>query len=302
MKAKEIRDLLHYIASFGLGEVKIETDEFKIHVKRAGGSSKSVDLAHVEEDEEEAEEIVPVAVPAPEPKEGDVQTFTANGVSFEMIYIAPGEFMMGDEVGDLDSNFRPVHRVRLGGYWMAKYPVTQRLYQAVTRKNPSEFTGNEERPVERVCWNDAQAFIKQLNALAGDGFRLPTEAEWEYAARGGAKSRGYRYAGSNELGEVAWYLDNSGKQTYPVGQKKGNELGLYDMSGNTFEWCKDWYASDYYARSPLDNPKGADNGNRRVVRGGSWFGDGDYCRVACRRSNDPANFNVNIGFRVCRGL
>ena len=132
--------------------------------------------------------------------------------------------------------------------------------------------------------------------MTGKNFRLPTEAEWEYAARGGQKSRGYKYAGSNALSDVAWYTDNSGSKTHPVKQKQANELGLYDMSGNVWEWCQDWSGS--YSSNAQTNPTGPSSGSDRVIRGGSWNGSASYCRVADRYSNSPGNRNGNLGFRV----
>ena len=163
--------------------------------------------------------------------------------------------------------------------------------------NPSRFKG-ANRPVERVSWDDCQTFIRKLNAMTGKTFRLPTEAEWEYAARGGNKSNGYKYSGGNTLGNVAWYGDNSGSGTHDVKTKSPNELGIYDMSGNVWEWCQDWYGKDYYSSSPQSNPQGPSSGSSRVRRGGSWFDNATYCRVAYRFSYTPTNTNYYLGFRL----
>ena len=161
--------------------------------------------------------------------------------------------------------------------------------------DPSRFSNCDNCPVEQVSWNDIQDFIQKLNQKTGKNYRLPTEAEWEYAARGGNKSKGYTYSGSNSSGEVAWYTDNSDSKTHPAGQKQPNELGLFDMSGNVWEWCSDWYGSDYYQSSPSSNPKGASTGSFRVRRGGGWCSNARDCRSAYRDFTYPGR---RIGFRL----
>jgi formylglycine-generating enzyme required for sulfatase activity len=185
-----------------------------------------------------------------------------------MVFVEGGTFMMGSEDG-YDSE-KPAHRVTLDSFEIGKYPVTQAQWQAVMGSNPSHFKSNPQHPVEMVSWNEVQEFIKKLDSMTDEHYRLPTEAEWEYAARGGKKSKGYRYAGSNDAAEVAWYDGNSRKNTQPVGQKKPNELGLYDMSGNVYEWCLDFYDEDYYKKSPTRNPMNNNETTFKVLRGGSW--------------------------------
>ena len=180
---------------------------------------------------------------------------------------------------------------------MGKYEVTQAQWKAVMGSNPSRFKG-DNLPVENVSWDDVQAFIRKLNQLTGKRYRLPTEAEWEYAARGGNKSRGYKYAGGNNIDEVAWYDGNSGERTHPVGKKRPNELGLYDMSGNVWEWCSDWYDEDYYGNSPQNNPQGPASGSSRVFRGGSWLNYAILCRSASRYYSTPDSRYGLIGFRL----
>ncbi|MDY3733013.1 MAG: formylglycine-generating enzyme family protein [Alloprevotella sp.] len=221
------------------------------------------------------------------------KTFTANGVSFNMVYVAGGTFQMGSNVGDYDE--KPVHSVTLSDYYIGQTEVTQELWQAVMGSNPSHFEG-AKKPVNDVSWNDCQEFISKLNRLTGGRFRLPTEAEWEYAARGGNKSRGYIFSGSNYLGSVAWYFDNSGGEVHPVGSKSPNELGLYDMSGNVWEWCSDRYG--YYPSSSQTNPTGPSSGSNRVFRGGGWFSDAADCRVAIRVSDTPTNSKYILGLRL----
>ncbi len=217
-----------------------------------------------------------------------------------MVFVPGGSFQMGSDDGEDDE--KPVHTVQLDDFYIGKYEVTQKQWREVMGENPSSFQGCDDCPVEQVSWNDVQEFIQKLNAQTGQNYRLPTEAEWEYAARGGQKSQGYQYAGSNNIDEVAWYDGNSGRKTHPVGQKRPNELGLYDMSGNVREWCSDWYGSDYYASSPEFNPRGPASGSSRVVRGGSWRYLSEVCRVAYRNNFLPEDgFNL-LGLRLSRTL
>lgn len=219
---------------------------------------------------------------------GENRTFTVNGVSFTMVAVKGGTFTMGatSEQTGADSNESPTHLVTLSDYYIGETEVTQELWQAVMGSNPSNFTGNLQRPVEKVSWNDCQTFITKLNALTGETFSLPTEAEWEYAARGGNKAQGYLYSGSNTIGDVAWYTSNSSSTTHPVKTKQPNELGIYDMSGNVWEWCSDWYGS--YSSSAQTDPVGPSSGSFRVLRGGSWFNSATYCRVANRDYFTPS--------------
>ena len=173
--------------------------------------------------------------------------------------------------------------------------MTQALWEEVMGSNPSIFKG-DTNPVESVSWNDCQTFIQKLNKRTGKTFRLPTEAEWEYAARGGKKSRGYKYSGSNDIGTVAWYRSNSGIKTHAVGTKAPNELGLYDMSGNVWEWCNDWYGD--YSSNAQTNPTGAESGSRRVNRGGSWFSKARCCRSSHRDRNAPSDSYFILGLRL----
>lgn len=223
-------------------------------------------------------------------------TFTVNGESFEMMLVEGGSFMMGctsEQGNDCENNEKPAHEETLPSFHIGKYEVTQKLWKAVMGPdlNRSDNSGCEDCPVEQVSWNDAQKFISKLNALTDTTFRLPTEVEWEYAARGGKQSKGYKYSGSNQIDEVAWYIENYQKKksgnkgtTHPVGMKKPNELGIYDMSGNVWEWCNDWYTKEYYHNGKPVNPewpfKGATLFFRRVLRGGSWGGSAKGCRVS----------------------
>jgi formylglycine-generating enzyme required for sulfatase activity len=229
------------------------------------------------------------------------QTFTVKGVSFEMIYVQGGSFNMGcisEQSNDCEDDTKPVHRVTLSDYYIGKFEVTQELWNAVMSDNSSSFKG-DRLPVEKVSWNDAQEFISKLNVQTGKQFRLPTEAEWEYAARGGVKSSGYKFSGSNDINAVAWYKNNSGDRTHDVGGKQPNELGIYDMSGNVWEWCGDWYNEDYYSSSPSNNPVGASSGSYRVLRGGSWGYEHDYLCVVSHRSDlSPEYCSRSIGFRI----
>ncbi|MHB2148652.1 SUMF1/EgtB/PvdO family nonheme iron enzyme [Calditrichota bacterium LG25] len=245
------------------------------------------------------------------------QEITVKPPVVEMVYVPGGTFTMGDTWGDGDSDERPTHSVTVNSFYMGKYEVTQAQYQEIMGNNPSYFQG-DNRPVEQVIWYDAVEFCNKLSEREGlepcytingtdvtcdftkNGYRLPTEAEWEYAAKGGANGNDTKYSGSDNVDDVAWYAGNSGGHTHEVGTKQPNELGLYDMSGNVWEWCWDWYASDYYSNSPQDNPKGPDSGTYRVLRGGSWNGIAIYVRVALRSYNYPNGTNNGIGFRILR--
>ena len=226
------------------------------------------------------------------------ETINVNGVSFTMIAVDGGTFSMGatsEQGSDADNNEKPVHSVTLSGYCIGETEVTQELWEAVMGSNPSYFSG-DQKPVECVSWDDCKEFITKLNNLTGKNFRLPTEAEWEYAARGGNKSKGYKYSGSNTISDVAWYGGNSSSTTYNVKTKSPNELGIYDMTGNVREWCEDWYGD--YSSGSQTNPTGPSSGSFRVNRGGSWGNSASYCRVSDRNCDSPGNRSSFLGFRV----
>ena len=219
-----------------------------------------------------------------------------DGISIDMVRVEAGTFTMGAtaEMKIPWDDEKPTHRVTLtNDYYIGKYEVTQALWKAVMGNNPSSFKG-DNLPVEEVSWDDCQDFISKLNRITGKTFRLPTEAEWEYAARGGNKSRGYQYSGSSNLSDVAWYKDNSGSKTHTVGTKQPNELGIYDMCGNVWEWCQDWYGK--YSSSSQVNPTGAASGSSRVNRGGCLI-DARDCRSSCRGNNTPGSRGY-LGLRL----
>ena len=239
------------------------------------------------------------------PPESQGRTFTVVGVTFKMIAVEGGTFTMGatsEQSSNANDNETPVHTVTLSSYSIGETEVTQALWQAVMGNNPSRFSGSK-KPVDSVSWDDCQEFIRKLNALTGENFRLPTEAEWEFAARGGNESCGYKYAGSNNIDDVAWYWDNIlsqssgnvGYGTQVVATKLPNELGLYDMSGNVWEWCNDWYGD--YSSSSQTNPKGPSTGSDRVCRGGGWDYYAWICRVSCRGNGAPHRSSY-FGFRL----
>ena len=220
-------------------------------------------------------------------------------VRAQMVHVEGGSFAMGctPEQEKCGKDEEPVHDVQIGGFQIGKYEVTQKLWQAVMGENPSTFSNCPPCPVETVSWDDVQAFLQILNS-GGGGYRLPTEAEWEYASRGGPLSKGYQYAGSDDWAEVAWYYENADNRTHAVGQKKPNELGLFDMSGNIREWVQDcWHGS--YTSAPIDG-RAWEEGNcdRRVIRSGSWYGKPSYVRSANRFWYTTYFRNNNLGFRL----
>ena len=226
---------------------------------------------------------------------GDVFTDSATGM--QMVFVKGGCYQMGDTFGDGYANEKPVHEVCVNDFYIGKYEVTQGQWQRIMGNNPSYYKNcGDNCPVEQVSWNDIQQFIQRLNNQSGKQYRLPTEAEWEYAARSGGKSE--KYAGGNDVDAVAWYDGNSGRETHPVGQKQPNGLGLYDMSGNVWEWCSDWYGEKYYGQSFRDNPDGPSSGSYRVLRGGSWNDKPRDVRVANRLGYNPGYRDYYFGFRL----
>ena len=237
------------------------------------------------------------------PKSKDEATFMVDGIPFKMKLIKGGSFRMGavyedtyDRERDVYNREHSIHGVTVSSFYMGETEVTQSLWELVMGSNPSIFKG-DNLPVTNVSWNDCQEFIRKLNQKTGKNFRLPTEAEWEYAARGGEKSNGYRYSGSNTLGSVAWCVDNSGRKSHEVKTKSPNELGLYDMSGNVAEWCQDWYY--FYSSGAQTNPTGPSSGTTRVERGGSFADTEKYLRVSIGTGTPPNYGDWDTGFRLC---
>jgi len=227
-----------------------------------------------------------------------------NSIGMKLVLIPAGEFLMGsvDSDEDTDDAEKPQHRVRITKpFYLGAYEVTQGQYERVMGANPSTFEGTD-RPAERVSWDDSQEFCRGLSDLpdekaAGRVYRLPTEAEWEYACRAGTTTQ-YCFGDREELlGEYAWY-DDSESITHPAGKKKPNAWGLFDMHGNVWEWCADWHAADYYEQSPVDDPHCSSGAPFRVIRGGSWLQDAEYCRSAARHGKIPLYRDVDVGFRV----
>ena len=309
-----------YHLTYGNHSLKVTATDYQdytytLNVSQSGSRSHSITMQAMRKDEE---------------------TFTVNGVSFTMKLVEGGTFQMGatsEQGSEADSDEEPVHNVTLSSYYMGETEVTQALWKAVMGNNPSNFKG-DNLPVEQVSWNDCQEFIRKLNQKTGKNFRLPTEAEWEYAARGGAKTSLYNgeniiIRGKNNspnLDALAWYGGNCGRNytrgegcdvsngydisgwdekqysdskggTHPVKKKQPNAYGLYDMLGNVWEWCNDWYGSDYYGKSSSVNPQGPSSGSNRVLRGGSWNNRARNCRVSYRSYN-PGNKRNNYGFRL----
>lgn len=237
--------------------------------------------------------------PVQNPSGPDCLEITVNGVSFKMIKVEGGTFKMGSNNGEEDE--KPVHSVTLNGYYIGETEVTQALWETVMGSNPSyRDAKGYNKPVSDVSWNDCQEFISKLNQLTNRRFALPTEAQWEFAARGGNKSQGYEYSGSDNIDDVAWYHDNidfhNSPFFQPVGEKQANELGIYDMSGNVCEWCADWYGD--YPSSSQTNPTGPLNGTARVARSGSWDFNAYGCRPTSRKRYSPDFGEYSNGLRL----
>ena len=295
------------------GEVNIADVNAVIDVILGGGSNTAADVNNDGEiNIADINVVIDIILGGGAPTPSEIETITVNGVSFNMVTVEGGTFTMGaadDDTEAFDSD-KPAHQVTLSSYSIGQTEVTQALWLAVMGSNPSYFTSvngftdDLNRPVEMVSWDDCQEFITKLNQMTGKTFRLPTEAEWEYAARGGNKSQGYTYAGSNTLGDVAWYRDNAfsvGSSspdygTHAVATKSPNELGLYDMSGNVGEWCHDWWGD--YSNDAQTNPIGPTSGVTRLYRGGCWGNIARYCRVSIRRGMPQTNSDQPLGLRL----
>ncbi len=225
-------------------------------------------------------------------------TAHAAAPNIETVYVKGGCFQMGDNFGDGAKDAKPVHEVCVSDFYIGKYEVTQAQWMSIMGKNPSTFIA-DGRPVEQVSWDDVQEFIGKLSAESGQAYRLPTEAEWEYAARGGGKQeKSAGAADKGRLAECAWYDANSGGKTHVVGAKKPNDLGIYDMGGNVCEWVQDRYGDVYYEESPRNDPRGPMKGATRVLRGGSWFSEAGGVRAALRANSSPSSKYSYLGFRL----
>ena len=220
----------------------------------------------------------------------------------EFVQVQGGCFNMGNDAGEVKQ--RPRHEVCVDSFYMGRHEVTQAAWQKIMGTNVSQFAAcGPDCPVENVSWNDVQNYLKQLNARTGVAYRLPTEAEWEFAARSGGRDEAWAgTASESQLAEYAWFEQNSGATTHKVGQKKANGLGLYDMSGNVYEWCQDLYGETYYQSSPKDNPTGATGGDNRVLRGGSWADPAVAQRTDDRGRDEAGGTSPSNGFRLLRPL
>lgn len=285
-------------------------DEIMIcHNKQQGSSIKTPNLQNIVDDDKTLilSQLSPELHSFSDTKDTDSQSYlkvslnqsvVIKNLITNMVLISGGTFTMGAIYEQSNSSLsieNPIHQVTLSSFFLSRYEVTQEEWEAVMGSNPSDHKGSK-LPVEQVSWYDCQEFIHKLNAITNKNFRLPTEAEWEYAARGGIKSQGYKYAGSNVIDSVAWYCDNSEKNTHPTGEKSPNELGLYDMSGNVWEWCCDWYGK--YNSFSQSNPKGSISGSCRVNRGGSWLNYAECCCVSFRNLNSPCLRSNRLGLRL----
>jgi formylglycine-generating enzyme required for sulfatase activity len=265
-------------------------------------SAAAVDSAAVKAAAVDSAAVKPVVKPAA-PKAAEVarppKVYPIVKPEIEMVLVKGGKFKMGcaDEQENCVNDERPRHEVLLKDFYIGKYPVTQKQWWSVMGVNPSYREG-ENLPVEQVSWDDVQEFIKRLNVITGKTYRLPTEAEWEYAARGGARGLGKKFSGHEYLYDVAWYDYNSFGLTQRVGTKEPNELGVYDMLGNVWEWVGDWYDRFYYRESQLKNPSGPKYGNDRVIRGCSFNSEEGHCRESLRNYNKPGSRTIYLGFRL----
>jgi len=236
--------------------------------------------------------------------------FCQADMNIQMVFVKGASFFMGSDdphfLAPEYDNERPIHRVSIGSYYIAKYEVTNGMYRRVMGMFPPAYNGVDydnkycdDCPVVKISFDDAKEFIRRLNEkYPSKHYRLPTETEWEYAARGGKYSKNYLYAGSNKINEVSWNGHEKGS-THPVGQKLANELGIYDMSGNVAEWCSDWYGEDYYSKTVDEiDPKGPKTGTKRIVRGGSYYDDDISCRTVYRNRLPPETSQWDLGFRL----
>lgn len=213
-----------------------------------------------------------------------------------MVTVEGGTFRMGSTDGDIDE--QPIHEVTVNSFKISPFEVTQAIWKAVMGTNPSGFGNCDDCPVETISWNDIQAFLSKLQKITGKSYRLPTEAEWEFVAKGGTLSQNFNFSGSSTLNEAAWNIDNSDNKTHVVGQKKANELGIYDLTGNVFEWCQDWYNDSYYQSSPSTNPINTTQSNYKTLRGGSWNSTSKLSSIANRTFIAPDKAFADVGFRL----
>lgn len=306
--------IFYSLELFSLGTLRVESikelseTNMNIEVFDADGKFAPVFIVQTEMD-------VPILENISLEKEIEqIQSNYPEGSTEEMVFVQGGTFLMGSNE---HYNVKFIHSVTVNDFYIGKYEVTQKEWKVVMGNNPSIWKGND-LPIEMVSWYDVVEFCNRKSDKEGltrcytgsgnniicnfnaNGYRLPTEAEWEYAARGGSKSKGYKYSGSNTVNEVAWYRSNSGNRTHQVGKKQENELGIYDMSGNVWELCYDWFDHDYYKKSPKNNPQGASSSKNRVARGGSWYTTYRTCLVANRARGKPDSRSYNIGFRLSR--
>ena len=289
--AKNYLPLMIKFADYGVESVE-KNRTYVLVLSQAGASSNQNDVPSTNS-------ASPTQRPTSIATSNDIITIPVkDGINIEMVKVEAGTFMMGatSEDNDAEADEKPIHQVTLTkDYYIGKYEVSQKLWRTVMGENA--FMNKEDNlPMGFISWSNCQKFISKLNHLTGRKFRLPTEAEWEYAARGGKKSRSYQYSGSSNISDVAWYDGNSGSKTHPVGTKQANELGIYDMSGNVYEWCSDRYG--FYSSSSQTNPTGAYFMSRRVGRGGCWDCNAWYCRSSYRFGFAPDSRDSGLGLRL----
>ncbi len=301
LEKQKIEQIGSYDADNGVFEVTVLGKAGTISVPKESAklfkqNYKKANVTAMSQLDEDLETVIISEIEIIDPNDSTVYALQETPeIGPELVLVKGGTFQMGGNEAPIDE--KPIHNIAIGDFYIGKYEVTQEEWESVMGSNPSNYIG-PNKPVDNVNWDDIQEYIVKLSALTGRQYRLPTEAEWEYASRGGNKSKGYRFSGSNDVNEVAWNSDNSNSETHEVGQMKPNELGLFDMSGNVWEWCSDWYDAGYYKKSPAKNPQGPSSGQTRVLRSGSWGNEALYCRSAARGANYQSSNSSYSGVRL----
>jgi formylglycine-generating enzyme required for sulfatase activity len=305
--ARQVRTWTDSTGTYTIEAEFLDFKDGKVRLRKPDGKQITLPIGKLSDADRRFVERQLKGKPIPAGAMRELTVDLGRGVKLEMALIPAGEFLMGSPESDKDaySSEKPQHRVRITKpFYLGKYLVTQQQWEAIMGNDPSHFEVMKN-PVEQVSWNDCQQFLDKLNAKphpGGGKFRLPTEAQWEYACRAGSTTR-YGYGDDESgLGEYAWYGKNSDNKPHPAGWKRPNAWGLYDMHGNVWEWCADWFDGGYYAHSPADDPPGPATGVDRVLRGGCWSDQAAFCRSARRYFDGPRGRSASLGLRICKTL